>query len=200
MAKKGPNSVVVNGEVMSIDERNRRMKLEFVNGGVTLKELADKYGLTYNTVRVMSCNGKWAEYRQQFEDKIAQEAEQKLVDAYVTTRVDVNLNYNNLWEDLMHLAQRMLKTGEGLRDKDGQYSVYKVNQLADIINKCHQGQIITTGFITKETQVKLELEQRKMDIQELLAGIGEEDVIEDNFLDALSKAAKRNFGDVNGES
>jgi transposase len=191
--REEPTMITLNGEVMSVEERNRRMKLEFVNGGLSLKELADKYGLSYNTVRVMSCNGKWADYRRAFESKVAKEAEEQLEEIYVATKVEVNLNYNNLWEQMMLVAKRMLATSEGILDKDGQISVYKLNQLADIITKCHQGQMVTTGFITKETQAKLDLEYRKMNIQEMLAGIGEDDVIPDNFLDALEAAAKRNF-------
>lgn len=193
--REQPTMITLNGEVMSVEERNRRMKLEFVNGGLTLKELSEKYGLTYNTVRVMSCNGKWADYRRNFESKVAKEAEEQLEEIYVATKVDINLNYNNLWEQLMALARRMLNTQEGLLDKDGQLSVYKVNQLAEVINKCHQGQMITSGFMTKETQAKLDLEYRKMNIQEMIIGIGDDDVIPDNFLDALEAAAKRNFGD-----
>ena len=193
--EKGESTLItVNGEVMSVDERNRRMKLEFVNGGLSLKELADKYGLTYNTVRVMSCKGKWADYRKTFESKVAKEAEEQLEEIYVATKVEVNLNYNNLWDQLMQVAKRMLDKSEGILDKDGQISVYKLNQLADIIAKCHQGQMVTTGFMTKETQAKLDLEYRKMNIQEMLAGINEDDTIPDNFLDALEEAAKRNFG------
>lgn len=192
--REEPTMITLNGEVMSVEERNRRMKLEFVNGGLSLKELAEKYGLTYNTVRVMSCNGKWADYRRAFESKVAKEAEEQLEEIYVATKVEVNLNYNNLWNDLMEVAKRMLAKSEGILDKDGQISVYKLNQLADVISKCHQGQMITTGFMTKEAQAKLDLEYRKMNIQEMLAGINEDDVIPDNFLDALEQAAKRNFG------
>ena len=194
--RETPTMITLNGEVMSVEERNRRMKLEFVNGGLSLKDLADKYGLSYNTVRVMSCNGKWAEYRQQFESKIAEEAEKELTNVFVATKVDINLNYNNLWEDLKRLAQRILATGEGLRDKDGQFSIYKVNQLADVINKCHQGQMLTTGFLSKEQQAKLDLEYQKLDIQKSLAGLGvDDDIIPDTFIEALRGSAKRVYGD-----
>ena len=79
--------VVINGEVMTIEERNRRMKLEYVNGGKSLKDIAKDYGLTYNTIRVMSCEQKWKEYKIQFAQKVSKEAEEQLMEIYV----DINL-------------------------------------------------------------------------------------------------------------
>lgn len=192
----------VNGEIMTVEERNRRMKLDYINGGKSLRDIAEEYGLTYNTVRVMSCEGKWKDYKEAFTRKIAEEAEKQLTEVYVATKVDVNLLYNNAWQTLMYKAVRMLNTGEGLTDKNGQLSVYKLNQLADVIAKCHNGQMITTGFITKEAQARIDIQRESMDLRNLLAGLGEDEVIEDNFLQALNEAAKRcGIGeDSNGNS
>ena len=196
--KKRESLVTINGEVMTTEERNRRMKLEYVNGGKSLKDIAIDYGLTYNTVRVMSCEQKWKEYKRQFEQKVAKEAEEQLLEVYVNTKVDVNLMYNNAWQTLMITAVRMLNTKEGLMGKDGQLSVYKLNALADVLTKAQTGQNLCTGFISKEAQVKLDMQREAMDLKNILAGLGDDEVIEDNFLQALNDAATKVFGDKHG--
>lgn len=196
--KKRESLVTINGEVMTTEERNRRMKLEYVNGGKSLKDIAIDYGLTYNTVRVMSCEQKWKEYKRQFEQKVANEAEEQLLEVYVNTKVDVNLMYNNAWQTVMITAVRMLNTKEGLMGKDGQLSVYKLNALADVLSKAQAGQNLCTGFISKEAQIKLDMQREAMDLKNILAGLGDDEVIEDNFLQALNDAATKVFGDKHG--
>lgn len=188
--------VTIAGEVMTIEERNRRMKLEYTNGGKSLKDIALDYGLTYNTVRVISCNERWKDYKEQFKRSVADEAEKKLHDIYVGTVVDVNLMYNNLWQKLMLTASKMLEDEDALK-KNGKLDVYKINQLADIITKAHQGQQITTGFVSREAQAKLDMNKTKLDIskekleiQKSLLGMDENEVIDDNFLKALGYVAE----------
>lgn len=43
---KRDSLVVINGEVITVEERNRRMKLEYINGGKSLRDIAEEYGLT----------------------------------------------------------------------------------------------------------------------------------------------------------
>ena len=196
--KKRESLVTINGEVMTTEERNRRMKLEYVNGGKSLKDIAIDYGLTYNTVRVMSCEQKWKEYKRQFEQKVSKEAEEQLLEVYVNTKVDVNLMYNNAWQTVMITAVKMLNTKEGLMGKDGQLSIYKLNALADVLSKAQAGQNLCTGFISKEAQIKLDMQREAMDLKNILAGLGDDEVIEDNFLQALNDAATKVFGDKHG--
>lgn len=196
--KKRESLVTINGEVMTTEERNRRMKLEYVNGGKSLKDIAIDYGLTYNTVRVMSCEQKWKEYKRKFEQKVSKEAEEQLLEVYVNTKVDVNLMYNNAWQTVMITAVRMLNTKEGLMGKDGQLSIYKLNALADVLSKAQAGQNLCTGFISKEAQIKLDMQREAMDLKNILAGLGDDEVIEDNFLQALNDAATKVFGDKHG--
>lgn len=190
--------VTVNGEVMTVEERNRRMKLEYVNGGKSLKDIAIDYGLTYNTVRVMSCEQKWKDYKLAFAQKVSKEAEEQLMEIYVNTKVDVNLMYNNAWQTLMQTVVKMLNTKEGLLDKHGELSIYKLNALADVLTKAQAGQNLCTGFISKEAQIKLDMQREALDLKNILAGLGDEEVIDDNFLQALNDTARKVFGDNNG--
>lgn len=190
--KKSWNSLcTINGEVMTVEERNRRIKLEYVNGGKSLKDLALQYGLTYNTLRVISCEEKWKDYKEAFAKKVSKEAEDQLTEIYVATKVDVNLMYNNAWQVMMQMVVNALATRDGIRNKHGELDVYKLNQLADVLTKAHQGQQTTTGFISKEAQAKIDIQREAMDIKKLLSGLGEDEVIDDNFIEMLEASAKR---------
>ena len=179
------------GEVMTVEERNRRMKLLYVNGGMELKDIGAQYGLTEGTVKQISHKERWKEYKDKFKQQIDLEIEGKLKDVYVNTGVDINIMYNNAWQTLMWKVQEMLGTKEGLLDSKGNLSIYKLNQCADILQKAHQGQMLTSGFMSREVQAKIELQRKSVDMREILAGLGEDEVIQDNFLEALGIAAEK---------
>ena len=179
------------GEVMTVEERNRRMKLLYVNGGMELKDIGAQYGLTEGTVKQISHKERWKEYKDKFKQQIDLEIEGKLKDVYVNTGVDINIMYNNAWQTLMWKVQEMLGTKEGLLDSKGNSSIYKLNQCADILQKAHQGQMLTSGFMSREVQAKIELQRKSVDMREVLAGLGEDEVIQDNFLEALGIAAEK---------
>ena len=179
------------GEVMTVEERNRRMKLLYVNGGMELKDIGAQYGLTEGTVKQISHKERWKEYKDKFKQQIDLEIEGKLKDVYVNTGVDINIMYNNAWQTLMWKVQEMIDTKEGLLDSRGNISIYKLNQCADILQKAHQGQMLTSGFMSREVQAKIELQRKSVDMREVLAGLGEDEVIQDNFLEALGIAAEK---------
>ena len=179
------------GEVMTVEERNRRMKLLYVNGGMELKDIGAQYGLTEGTVKQISHKERWKDYKDKFKQQIDLEIEGKLKDVYVNTGVDINIMYNNAWQTLMWKVQEMLGTKEGLLDSKGNLSIYKLNQCADILQKAHQGQMLTSGFMSREVQTKIELQRKSVDMREVLAGLGEDEVIQDNFLEALGIAAEK---------
>ena len=179
------------GEVMTVEERNRRMKLLYVNGGMELKDIGAQYGLTEGTVKQISHKERWKDYKDKFKQQIDLEIEGKLKDVYVNTGVDINIMYNNAWQTLMWKVQEMLGTKEGLLDSKGNLSIYKLNQCADILQKAHQGQMLTSGFMSREVQAKIELQRKSVDMREVLAGLGEDEVIQDKFLEALGIAAEK---------
>lgn len=183
--------VTVAGETMTVEERNRRMKLEYVNGGISLKDLGIKYGVSYARIRAISCEEKWGEYKEKFKAQISDEVEKQLSGIYVSTQVDVNIIYNNAWQLLVQEVVRALNNKDGLKNAKGEIDWYKVNQLADVLTKAHSGQQLTTGFITREAQAKIDIQRESLDVRKQLVGLVEDEIIKDNFLEALNASAKR---------
>lgn len=185
------------GIKISIAERNMMMKLDFLNGNMDLRAIADKYGLTYGTVRTISSKEKWKKEKDEYKAKIAQLREHKLTQVFAEGQVEINLMYNNAWQMIMELVFKELKEEKdksSLYKSTGKLDVYVLDKLADILTKAQNGQYQATGFVGKEVQAKIDLQERQYTLREKLSGILEDadgDIPVDNFMDALDQAIKQ---------
>lgn len=178
---------IVNGKRMTIPERDMLMKLDYINGGLTVTAIGEKYGLTQVTVYEVSRRDKWVQQRKDIKKRIEAQAESEFVEVYAKCGVDINLMYNNTWQKLINLCNEALNEPEKyLTNKDGNIRYGALQVLADIIEKAQRGQQFTTGFIGREASVKLELQREMVVLRKKLAGEEDEtEVIEDNFMQAL---------------
>lgn len=178
---------IVNGKRMSIPERDMLMKLDYINGGLTVTAIGEKYGLTDATVYEVSRRDKWVQQRKDVKKRIEAEAESEFVEVYAKCGVEINLMYNNTWQKMINLCNEALNDPEKyLTNKEGIIRYGALQVLADIIEKAQRGQQFTTGFIGREASVKLELQREMVVLRKKLAGEEDEaEVIEDNFMQAL---------------
>lgn len=190
--KKGSDSLcTVKGMTMTLEERNRLMKLEFINNGKSLKDIAEEYGLSHQTLKALSSQEKWGEQREAQRIRFSEDVENRLRDALLNTTVDVNVLYNNAWQLVMLKAQKALATGEGITDKFGRIDVYKLDKLADILTKSQAGQNLCNGFIPATDKARIDIAKEQLDIKKTMLGMGEDVLIEDNFIECLNIAAKK---------
>lgn len=59
----------------------RKVKAEYIAGGISQRKLAEKYGIPWGTVRTKANEEKWTDARKRAEKKALQKAEQKIVEA-----------------------------------------------------------------------------------------------------------------------
>ena len=67
-------------EVIPIGKTNpdwNRIKAEYVAGGISQRELADKYGIPFGTMQKRARNGKWTEERTQAGEKVVEKVIQE---------------------------------------------------------------------------------------------------------------------------
>lgn len=163
--KKATNSglCVVGGISMTTKQRNEIMKHKFIYEDMTLKDIADQYGIAHQTLRGISSREKWGDEK----DRIAAECKEDITkgvqDAYIAAGIDINIQYHRVWQKLIEVAEEMITSGEGIT-KNGKPDIYKLNQLADVITKAQQGQQFTTGTIGKEAELRLDLAKEKLDL------------------------------------
>ena len=59
----------------------RKLKAEYIAGGISQRQLAEKYGVPWGTLRKQANVGKWNEKRKAAEKKAEQKVEQKTAEA-----------------------------------------------------------------------------------------------------------------------
>ena len=189
--KQNWNSICnINGVKMSVTQRNKIMKNKYIYEDISLQDLAKEFNMSYQTVRCLSSKEKWKDEKEKIIAQLKEDIDQQTYDVYLAAGVDINMQYHALWQQLYAKATHMLETEEGLvNGKTGKLDVYKLNQLADVIAKAQQGQQFTSGLLSKEIQVdveikkeRLELDRDKFELQKQLLGVNDEQVVDTNSL------------------
>lgn len=188
--KQNWNSICnINGVKMSVTQRNKIMKNKYIYEDISLQDLAKEFNMSYQTVRCLSSKEKWKDEKEKIIAQLKEDIDKQTYDVYLAAGVDINMQYHALWQQLYTKATHMLETEEGLVTKTGKLDVYKLNQLADVIAKAQQGQQFTSGLLSKEIQVdveikkeRLELDRDKFELQKQLLGVNDEQVVDTNSL------------------
>ena len=175
---------------MSVTQRNKIMKNKYIYEDISLQDLAKEFNMSYQTVRCLSSKEKWKDEKEKIIAQLKEDIDKQTYDVYLAAGVDINMQYHALWQQLYQKATHMLETEEGLvNGKTGKLDVYKLNQLADVIAKAQQGQQFTSGLLSKEVQVdveikkeRLELDRDKFELQKQLLGVNDEQVVDTNSL------------------
>ncbi len=180
---------IVNGKRMSVAERDMLMKLEYINGGLTIAEVAEKYGQNVNSVYDISRKNKWSQQKKDLEARIEQSANEQFVEVYAKCGVEINLMYNNIWQKIINLCNEALNNPEKyLTNKDGVLRYGAIQVLADVVERAQKGQQFTTGFIGREASANLELRREMVLLRKKLAGEeDDQEVVNDNFMEALQE-------------
>ena len=179
------------GIKLSKQERNERMKIEFIRG-MDVAEIAHRYGVSKTTVEILRSKGKWVKLKKQFEDEKALVTNDTLTQMYAGFKVTVNVKYHAAWEKLMSIIEMALDNPDKyLMTKEGQIRWGALDVLSNIIDRAQLGQERANGMIPAEVQYRLQIEREKITL--LRAKMGEGDGTEevrDNFVQALDEAAK----------
>lgn len=188
---------IVNGKRMTMPERDMLMKLEYLNGGLTIAGVAEKFGVSENLAYEISRKNKWQQEKKDMQKRVEAAAKQEFVEVYAKCGVEINLMYNNTWQKMINLCNEALNDPEKyLTNKDGIIRYGALQVLADIIEKAQRGQQFTTGFIGREASAKLDLQREMVLLRKKLAGEeDEQDVVEDNFMEALEGINKELWAD-----
>lgn len=187
--KKSNKVCIVNGKRMTIPERDLLMKLEYINGGLTIAGVAEKFGVKVDSVYEVSRRDKWQQQKKDITKRVEEAAKQEYVEVYAKCGVEINLMYNNIWQKVINLCNEALNDPQKyLTNKEGVLRYGAIQVLADVIERAQKGQQFTTGFIGREASAKLELKREMVLLRKKLAGEDDdEEVVQDNFMEALQE-------------
>lgn len=189
------------GIKLSKQERNERMKLEFIRG-MDVAEIAHRYGVSKTTVEILRSKGKWVKLKKQFDDEKSLVTNDTLTQMYAGFKVSVNIKYHAAWEKLMNIIEMALDNPDKyLMTNKGELRWGALDVLSNIIDRAQAGQERANGMIPAEVQYRLQIEREKITLLRKKMGDGDtEEEVRDNFVEALDRAAKAVWKDFASET
>ena len=189
------------GIKLSKQERNERMKLEFIRG-MDVAEIAHRYGVSKTTVEILRSKGKWVKLKKQFDDEKSLVTNDTLTQMYAGFKVSVNIKYHAAWEKLMNIIEMALDNPDKyLMTSRGELRWGALDVLSNIIDRAQAGQERANGMIPAEVQYRLQIEREKITLLRKKMGDGDtEEEVRDNFVEALDNAAKAVWKDFANET
>lgn len=189
------------GIKMPIKERDARMKLEFIRG-MTLEEIADRYGLGKRRVEEIRTRDKWVKAKKEFDNEKALVTNDTLTQMYAGFKVSVNIKYHAAWEKLMSIVEMCLdEPNQYLFYPNGQIRWGALDVLSNLIDRAQKGQERANGMLPEEVRYRLQVEREKITL--LREQMGDREVegeVRDNFVEALDKAAQSVWKDFTKET
>ena len=186
----------VNGQRMTVTQRNELMKMEYITTGMTYGELAAKYDMSESSVSIIARNGKWKQKKKDFQKRAQKEVEDSTIQVYAGFKAEFVSQYNQTWQKLMNIINIMLDNPDKyLKNAAGQYRIGALQAVAEVLQRCQDGQGMARGFVTHEVDVQLKLKQERLELLKKQLGEDSEDIVEDNFIDALKEAAQAVWAD-----
>ena len=195
----------VNGIQMSVKERNAQMKMEYIRG-YEIDELAEKYTLSVDTVNDIRRKDKWVAARRTYRDDRKLYVDGKITQLYAGHKVHVNIKYNLAWQKLMNIIDMCLDNpAEYLLNDNGMPKWGALETVATIIERAQNGQGKANGNMSEEVAISLEIQKEKLSIlrQQVTGDLSpdaEQEIVKDNFKEALDNAAKVVWADFKAET
>ena len=83
----------------------KRIKAEYIAGGVSLRRLSEKYGVSFSTIQKKSMEEKWSVLRK----KSRRKAEEKIIDAFVSKEVKKATDIADVADKLLEKITEVLE-------------------------------------------------------------------------------------------
>ena len=199
MAKELAKIVKVDGQRMTLAERNTRMKLDYINGMMSIQELSQKYGLAKASIGSIVAKNKWKVAKDKLHSEIERATTEKIAQVYAGCSVDITLAHNNTWQKIMNIINDVLNNADRyLVNSNGDYKLGSVQVIAEILEMVQRGQNCSTGFLGKMENMQLELSRQSLQLQKIKAGQeDDEEQEQDNFIECLNNVAEAVWVEVN---
>ena len=150
----------------------KRIKAEYCAGGISLRRLSEKYGVSFSTIQKKSMEEKWGDLRK----KIGRKSEEKIVDAVVSKEVKKAT-------DIVDVADKLLEKISDMLNRDtSTYNTQNIKNLTSALKDIKE----IKGF-------KSEADQREQEAR--IAKLQKES----QEVDTSTTEIKVTFGSDNGE-
>lgn len=113
----------------------RKIKAEYIAGGISQRKLAEKYGVNRNLLMRIANREKWTEKRSKAEAKALERVEQKTAETVADNAVLIERVKQGLLKRLVEMVEAYPDTNaaEIKKKKDGAYLTYRMKDIAAIL-------------------------------------------------------------------
>ena len=112
------------------------IKAEYIAGGISQRKLAEKHGVSFNTLKDRANAEKWNRLREQTHNKITTKAQQKAADTIADNATKLQRAYNLCLERVNRCLENMPEDGTRIRrTKKGEMVEYDLTTLLLALEK-----------------------------------------------------------------
>ena len=141
----------------------RKIKAEYVAGGISQRKLAEKYGIAWGTLRKRANLEKWNDKRKSAEKKAEQKVEQKTAEIVADNATLCEQIKPKLLRKLAVMVDQFPDMGAGelrKKDPDGTELIYRIKDIATVYKDLTDDMVQTEQTGNELLQSLLDLERR----------------------------------------
>lgn len=110
----------------------RKIRAEYIGGGISQKKIADKYGVSYDTLIKRANKEGWATERAKAYNETAKKAQEKAAEAAADNATIAESIKKTMLLRLLRIAENYPKDATEIRRKeDGAYCLYRIKDIAE---------------------------------------------------------------------
>lgn len=163
------------------------IKLEYETTLISQRDISLKYNVSFNTLKVRANREHWLQNREELNNRITTEVQQKTVDNIIAKKLDRNIQHLEVWDKLLNRVSELAGKDKLLVgvDDNGQLIYEDMNtkmvvELSTSMEKVQKGQRLAEGMSTAMEEARLQLEREKLDIFKKKSGDNAELVAQGN--------------------
>jgi hypothetical protein len=123
-----------NSIIISYNERKEfsvdwnKLKAEYIAGGTSYRKLAQKHGVSFDTLKIIAKKGKWFQLRQQADHK----ATTKMVDVVSENAVSLMAKLNEVADKLLDKISKQIDDSEVIMGQEIKHYTSALKDIKDI--------------------------------------------------------------------
>lgn len=147
---------------MATQKKNKKydwikLKNEYLTTNISLRGLAEKHGIPWNTVNSRSNKEKWASEKGKVQSKIEADTKQKAINKEIERKTLLNEQHISLYNEGLDVVTELLavyKATAQQRKKRGNVNPFNLEKIFQCIERAQKGQRLALNMDDEKTEEK----------------------------------------------
>ena len=122
----------------------KKIKAEYIAGGASYRKLAEKYGVSFNTLKTHAVEEQWYKLRQQKDKKTTT----KLIDNLSNKGADIDLKYYSIVDKLLAKAEELI-------EQMPEWNVASIKDMATAMKSLKECKGVKSGIDLREQEARI---------------------------------------------